>query len=64
MQQTPRSCTPAGTLQRRRSGAATVDYVLGLGVILPLLVVVLPIGRRMMQSAFELACTVVAWPFM
>jgi hypothetical protein len=61
MQAAPRSCTPPNG---SRYGAATVDYVLGLGVILPLLVVVLPIGRRMMQSVFELACTVISWPFM
>jgi hypothetical protein len=48
----------------RRRGAATVDYVLGLGVVLPLLVVVIPTSRRMMQAVFELACTLVAWPFM
>lgn len=48
----------------RRRGAATVDYVLGVGVVLPLLVVVIPTSRRMMQAVFELACTLVAWPFM
>jgi hypothetical protein len=41
-----------------------VDYLLGLGVVLPLLVIVLPAGRRMMQLIFELACALVAWPFM
>jgi hypothetical protein len=47
-----------------RPGAAAVDYVLGLGVVLPLLVVVLPAGRRIMQLVFEFTCTLVAWPFM
>jgi hypothetical protein len=49
---------------RARSGIAAVDYMLTLGVVLPLLVVVLPAGRRAMQLIFELACTLVAWPFM
>ena len=48
----------------RRSGAAAVDYILGLGVVLPLLVAVLPAGRRIMQLVFEFTCTLVAWPFM
>lgn len=47
-----------------RRGAASVDYILGLGVVLPLLVVVIPAGRRIMQLVFEFTCTVVAWPFM
>lgn len=50
--------------QRTRSGIAAVDYMLTLGVLLPLLVVVLPAGRRAMQLIFELACALVAWPFM
>ena len=48
----------------RRRGAAVVDYVLGLGVVLPLLVVVIPTSRQMMQAVFEFACALVAWPFM
>jgi hypothetical protein len=48
----------------QRPGAAAVDYVLGLGVVLPLLVAVIPAGRRIMQLVFEFTCTVVAWPFM
>jgi hypothetical protein len=61
------SATPAadgwsGAAQRQ--GAAAVDYVLGLGVVLPLLAVVLPAGRRIMQLVYEFTCTVVAWPFM
>ena len=51
-----------GAAQRR--GASSVDYILGLGVVLPLLVVVIPAGRRIMQLVFEFTCTVVAWPFM
>lgn len=51
-----------GTAQRQ--GEAAVDYILGLGVVLPLLVAVLPAGRRIMQLVFEFTCTLVAWPFM
>ena len=48
----------------QRYGATAVDYVLGLGIVLPLLAVVLPAGRRIMQLVYEFTCTVVAWPFM
>jgi hypothetical protein len=53
-----------GTKQQARPGIAAVDYMLALGVVLPLLVVVLPAGRRAMQLVFELAAALVAWPFM
>ncbi|MEZ6066600.1 MAG: hypothetical protein R3B90_13035 [Planctomycetaceae bacterium] len=55
--------TPARSLQGRR-GVGTLDYVLALGVVLPLLVVILPQGRRMMVLVYEMATTLVAWPFM
>jgi hypothetical protein len=47
-----------------RTGAAVVDYFLGIGVVLPLLLFVIPAGRRAMQLVFDLTCTLVAWPFM
>ncbi|MCA9055149.1 MAG: hypothetical protein KDA75_15010 [Planctomycetaceae bacterium] len=47
-----------------RRGAATLDYVLALGVVLPLLTVILPLGRRMMQLVYEMTTTLIAWPFM
>lgn len=48
----------------RRGGAAAIDYILGLGVVLPLLLIVIPASRRTMQLIFEFTCTLVAWPFM
>ena len=47
-----------------RCGAAVVDYMLVIGVVLPLLFIAIPASRRMMQLIFELSCTLVAWPFM
>ncbi|MFO1093529.1 MAG: hypothetical protein U0992_09485 [Planctomycetaceae bacterium] len=47
-----------------RRGAAAADYMLVLGVVVPLLFIVLPAGRRAMQLVFELACALIAWPFM
>ncbi|MEW4530238.1 hypothetical protein [Maioricimonas sp. JC845] len=40
-----------------------LDYVLALGVVLPLLAIVLPMSRRIMQLVFEMTCTLIAWPF-
>ncbi len=61
--------TPAPSFQpaeRRnvRSGAATLDYILAIGVVFPLLVVILPQGRRAMQLVYEMTTTLVAWPFL
>lgn len=47
-----------------RGGAASVDYILGLGVVLPLLLIAIPASRRIMQLVFEFAATMAAWPFM
>ncbi len=47
-----------------RRGVAAADYLLGIGIVLPLVLIALPSGRRMMQLVFELMCTLVAWPFM
>jgi hypothetical protein len=50
--------------QPERRGAATLDYILVLGVVLPILAIVIPQGRRMMQLVFEMTCALVSWPFM
>ena len=47
-----------------RAGLATVDYVLVLGVILPMVTFVMWIGPRVMRLAYEMVCTLVSWPFM
>lgn len=48
----------------RRAGAATLDYVLVLGVILPLAAVVVPTGMRIIRLAYEMIAVLIAWPFM
>ena len=47
-----------------RAGAATVDYVLVLGVILPLAAFILWAGPTIMRLAYEMVCVLVSWPFM
>jgi hypothetical protein len=48
----------------RRSGAATLDYVLTLGAILPLAGLSFYYCSRIMKAAYEMMCVLIAWPFM
>lgn len=50
-------------LTRSRAGVASLDYVLVLGVLLPLAVFVMWAGPRMMRLAYEMLCVLVSWPF-
>lgn len=49
---------------RRRRGAATLDYILVLCVILPLGALVIGMGGRIMQLVYEMLAVFLAWPFM
>jgi len=49
---------------RRRAGAATLDYVLVLGVILPMVAFVMWAGPRIIRLAYEMIAVLVSWPFM
>ncbi len=47
-----------------RAGAATVDYVLILAVVLPMVAFLMWAGPRMIRLAYELTSLLVSWPFM
>ena len=49
---------------RRRKGVSTLDYVLVLGVILPLATFLFRVGPKIIDLAYEMVCVVVSWPFM
>ena len=49
---------------RRRRGAASLDYVLILGVILPMVAFIILKGREIMRLVYEFLCVMVAWPFL
>jgi hypothetical protein len=49
---------------RERRGFSTLDYILAIGIVLPLLAVIWPQGRRAMQLVYEMTATLVAWPFL
>jgi len=53
-----------GSHASQRRGAATLDYVLVLGIILPLAAIVVPLGKRIIQLVYEMTCVWLAWPFM
>ena len=48
----------------RRAGAATIDYVLILAVVLPMVAFLMWAGPRMIRLAYDLTCLLIAWPFM
>ena len=47
-----------------RAGQAAVDYVLILGVILPLMAFIMWIGPRIIRLVYEMICVLISWPFM
>ena len=48
----------------RRTGAATLDYVLVMAVVLPLIAFVLRIAPRIMNLVYEMTSVLISWPFM
>jgi hypothetical protein len=47
-----------------RTGLASLDYVLILGVVLPMVTLIMGMGPRIMRLAYEMVCVLVSWPFM
>lgn len=52
------------TSNRKRRGVATLDYILVLGIIMPLAFIVVPTGMRMIRAVYDLMTVMIAWPFM
>lgn len=48
----------------RRRGAGSLEFVLVLGVILPLVAIALPATRKMSQRVYEMTSTLISWPFL
>jgi hypothetical protein len=46
-----------------RAGAASLDYALVLGVMLPMLALILWVAPQIMNLAYEMICVLVSWPF-
>lgn len=50
--------------RRHRSGLAALDYILLLGVVLPMVAFVFGAGPLLMRLAYEMTCMLISWPFM
>ena len=59
-----RTVIDTGEPRSKRRGAATLDYALVLGVILPAATIVIPGSIRMIRAVYEMTVTLVAWPFL
>ena len=53
-----------GTIRHRRAGVSTVDYILILCIVFPLVAFIVPAGKRMIELVYEMICVLIAWPFM
>ncbi|MEM7783357.1 MAG: hypothetical protein AAF623_08405 [Planctomycetota bacterium] len=58
-----RTC-PAASKRSLRRGVSTMDYVLVIGVILPLVWFLLSVVPRMIQLVYDLAIVVIGSPLM
>ena len=56
-----RRCSPRADGRR---GAASLDFVLALGVILPMVAFVLWAAPRMMNLVYQMTTVLVSWPFL
>ena len=50
--------------RRNRRGAAALDYMLVMGIVLPLALVVFYFAPRIISLVYEMTCVLVSWPFM
>jgi len=50
--------------RNERRGLATLDYVLLLGVIMPLAAFLFRVGPQIIRLAYGMLCVLVSWPFM
>lgn len=47
-----------------RHGSASLDYVLILGVILPIVAFSVRMGPRLIRAAYDMVSGLISWPFM
>jgi uncharacterized RDD family membrane protein YckC len=48
---------------QRRAGVAALDYVLVLGILLPLAAFILRIGPKIINLVYEMVSLLISWPF-
>jgi len=59
-----KTTTKAGRHAPARKGAASLDYVLLLGVVLPMIAFILGAAPRIIRLAYEMVSVLISWPFM
>jgi hypothetical protein len=59
-----RKCKERRGTHSRRAALASLDYILILGVVLPLAAFLLRVGPQIMRLSYEMACALLTWPFM
>ena len=50
--------------QARGVGAATLDYVLVMGAMLPMAAMSYYYASRIIRAVYQMTCALVCWPFM
>lgn len=58
------ACRLSGSGIGKRRGAATLDYVLVLGAMLPVAGLALYESGRVIRAVYQFAVTLISWPFM
>ncbi|MDA0588204.1 MAG: hypothetical protein O2820_07235 [Planctomycetota bacterium] len=56
--------TPSRITHPRSGAVSTLDYILGLCVVFPLIAFAVPTGKKIIQFTYEMICVLIAWPFM
>ncbi len=49
---------------RPRAGVAALDFALVLGVLLPVVLLLMVVGPKIMKLVYEMTAVVISWPFM
>jgi len=49
--------------RRSRAGLASLDYVLLIGVVLPMLAFTMVVGPKIIRLAYEMVSVLGSWPF-
>jgi len=53
-----------GIIPPHRRGAASLDYILVLCVVLPMVAFMMTAGREILWLTYEMLSTLITWPFM
>jgi hypothetical protein len=51
-------------MRKSRAGAASLDYVLILGIVLPMVTFLMWVGPKIMGLAYGMVSVLISWPFM